>query len=416
MQPPTTRASRLPSTVRRRAIGVGHLACLLGSLVASATVLGSCGPGDAAAGTSVEGTTDSAQRGLVIVPGERSEPLPEGVPDRPDFHSFGEVPDGESAIHTFRMRNVESDPIRILSIAAGCGCTAAEVTARTERGETIVGTEPEGAGDSWLTVPPGAEVDLTLRVDTRDITSKNKDRTMTTRVVTDAEYGRYRTFELHLFVAQDLQVNPKQLKLGEVAVGVGGSGVVDIVPVGDREARPVAVAAHPEGVQVSFTAANVLGVDLWQLQASIDPPLELGMLFGDIVLATEGPDGQPGHELVIPFSAQVVPDLRVEPSRLVLIDRGTDDADLVAQCELSSLRAGERLEVASSELTGEHADRFELVVEPVAPDARGRSHTWSLTLRVRGEWPDEICRGEARLRLARATEAEVVVPWVAHPR
>ena len=398
-------------------LALGMVLPLLFSLVLP-LVLGACDSAPKPGSNPL--ASDGGERGLVVIPGpaqaDPSGPQPgsEGAPDRLNFHSFGEVPDGTVATFTFRMRNAEARPIAITGIHPGCGCTAAEVVAFSPTGESIAGQKPDDPHEPWIVVPVGGTVDLTLRIDTRDIASKNKDRTLTTRVVTDSEVGRYRTFELHLFVAQDLQINPKRLDLGQVPVGLGAAGTVDIVPVGRRELEVVGVGSAPEGVRVEVSPAEIMGQATWTVLASLDPPLELGQLFGLIKIETRFLDGRPGHDLDIPFQARIVPDLHVSPQRLVLLHTPPATGP-TNRCSVYSLQPGERLTVLSSRVEGDASADFELKVEPDEPDALGRSHRWTVTLEHRGQWPSGLLRGDVVLELERSREAELRIPWVLHP-
>lgn len=424
-RPGTRRAA--PFWTVRRAGPLLSLGLSLGLGLGLALVLGvsGCAPDPAGAADGSEGDRSKGaggglsdeNRGLMLLDTGPAPGADADAPRRPDFHSFGEVSDGLQARHTFRLRNVEATPIAIEEITPGCGCTAAGVAVTTATGESIEGGEPEEEGEPWIVVPPGAELALTLSVDTRDIASKNKDRTLSTRVLTDSQHDRYLTFELHLFVAQDLQVVPKRLDLGEVGVGVGGSGLLELVPVGGREAVPTEVVSGPEGVRFELAETAIQGVRAWQVVAHLEPPLELGPVYGTIDIATERPDGSPGSGLKVPFLARVVEDLRVAPARLVLIERGPSDERGV-EVELSSRSPGERLVVTSARLEGEGSEDLELAFEPVQADARGRSLAWRvrLTPAAGAAAADGVRTGEVVVELERSRQGVVRIPWVWHPR
>jgi hypothetical protein len=391
----------------------------LGLILGVGSILAvSCGPKEADAGPSLEGGAE--QHGLVLRETEPTKISAEGIPSRPDFHSFGLVPDGATAKHTFLLHNVESFPVSITGLHPGCGCTAPSVRVIASDGTVTEGQKPREAGDVWAVVPAGADVEVSLSVDTRDISQKNTDRTVVTRLTTDAKVGRYRTFEVHLRVLQDLQITPKQMNLGDVAVGIGASKTIDVVPLGDKDTELINVLSSPEGVRVEIVASEIMGQPTWEILASLDPPLELGPVIGMIKIETRRLSGGDGHPLDIPFLAKVVPDLNVSPARLVLHNDGLDDRlerlGPGSTVELSSRRPGERLVVLESRVEGVGAEAFGLRVEPLDPDAKGRGLAWSVSLIAPEEWPTEIRRGEVVLELERSSEGEVRIPWVCHPR
>ncbi len=401
------------------ALRILSVALPLGLVLAMGSALAlCCAPKEAGAGPVLGSESD--QRGLVLRETEPTESGLDGIPNRPDFHSFGLVPDGSIAKHSFLLHNVEDIPISITGLHPGCGCTAPSVRVIAADGTVTQGHKPEETGDVWAVVPPGADVEVSLSVDTRDISQKNRDRTVTTRLTTDAKIGRYRTFEVHLRVLQDLQVTPKQMNLGDVAVGIGASKTIDVVPLGDKDTELVSVLASPEGVRVEIVASEIMGHASWEVLASLDPPLELGPILGMIKLETRRRSGGEGHPLDIPFMAKVVPDLKVSPTRIVLHNEGADDRlerlGPGSGVELSSRRPGERLVVLESRVEGTGAGAFGLLVEPVDPDAKGRGLAWRVSLIAPEEWPTEILRGEVVVVLERSSESEVRIPWVCHPR
>ena len=42
-----------------------------------------------------------------------------------DSYDFGEIKEGEVVSHTFKFKNVGTDPVEILSVNVSCGCTVA---------------------------------------------------------------------------------------------------------------------------------------------------------------------------------------------------------------------------------------------------------------------------------------------------
>ncbi len=336
------------------------------------------------------------------------------APQRPNFHDFGHVPDGETVEHVFRYRNASRRPIAILRVVPSCGCAVPSLRSVASDGTIVLGL-PITADPPLVTVPPEGTLELELRIDTREVNQKNVDRLYTTRIESDAQGSFYVSFEAHLFVERAFEIAPAFLNLGRVAESVGGQGSVSVVQGPDFDFGVKEVVEASSGLVTSIRFEQVMQRNVWEVTARLDPPLARGTYRGSLRLATEDPSGQAGPELSIPVQGEIVGDIESVPARLVFAAPRSERKEV--RGIVRSLVPGQRFRLTGSRVEEAHAALLEASFEPVEPDGEGKSGEWEVALATKPPLPaGEILRGNLVLATDDPAYPEVAVPYVVHLR
>jgi hypothetical protein len=378
--------------------------------LALALIVSACGPSAPS-----EGARDG--RGLVILPDEG--PLARGVEVRDprlNFHDFGRVTDGDVVTRVFRLRNEDPRPVSIQRVDPGCGCTVASLRVLRADGSLELGAPISSKLPSLLEIGPGEVAELEVRVDTRDLTTKNDHRLITIRVLTNSPSTLFLTFEVHLLVEQAFTVAPAKLALGDVPENGGGEGKVEFVRAGGFTYEPIALEPTPAGVTAELSVEQRNGMPVWTLTARVAPPLPRGPFERMLRVTVEEEPGVPGRPIEVPLTALVVEDLASLPQRLVF-PAPRESAER-ASVELFSRLAGHRLRVLSAAVDPAHATWLAARVEPLEPDDGGASLRWRVTLETRPPLPAEetLLSGELALVLDDPQHPSFTLPYVVHLR
>jgi len=301
------------------------------------------------------------------------------------FHDFGRVPDGEVASHTFRLRNTDRLPLTIKRMSPSCGCTVPAVRYFKENGEAVIGqpsNEPE-----ILVIPPLAEVELTVSVDTSSIRNKNVQKLMQVRITTDSQNDPYLTLECSLMVEQAFRVDGNFVSLGKLPTSIGGFASTQISQIGDTGAVLTGVGATPPGIEAKLTRSNVVGRGVWDLLVTASPPLELGNYAGEVELLAQTREGEPRASWFVEYRGTVVPDILVTPNRIIFEDfRGDGIASVDA--EVRSMIPGARFRITGAVVEGPMKEFIEVEWSPIGdPDATSSS-SWSVRATARPDIAD----------------------------
>lgn len=373
-----------------------------------------CAPEDAAA-HAPDG------QGLVILPWDG--PLAHGVTtrdERPYYHDFGRVRDGQTVSRVFRLRNSDPREVRILRVDPSCGCTGARLSKVTADGTRVEGrpirSRLESPEDSLLAVAPGEVAEIELEIATGTLVTKNADKLVNVRITTDSPNGYYLTLEAHILVEKPFAVVPGTLAFGNVPENGGGRAKVEIVPAGHFTYELGALTSVPAGVHAVLTREVRNAAPIWTLEAELEPPLRRGLVMETLRISTEEAPGVPGNEIEVPLLASVVDDLRCEPERIVFA--APRDASVRSGADFRSLLAGQRLRVTGLELPEAHRRWLAASLTPEEPSSDGSSAAWRIELETLPPLPEEeeILTGELRLTLDDPKHPSRVLPYVVHLR
>lgn len=330
---------------------------------------------------------------------------------RPYFHDFGLVPFGESATHVFQLRNEAAEPITIRSVQGGCACI------RVSRIECVEadGTRREGhlrSKEDVLVVPPGALVEMAVRMDTSVLREPNKDKLEILRMATSSDVTPYPTFELHVKSQQLFQITPRRLVLGDVPTSAGAEGVVAIVTAGFGDgASLLEVVQQGQYCEASLEREFVNGENLWTLQVRVRELLPKGPIQDEIVLSTTDEHGQGdlGRERIEVW-AQITDDVVLNP-RLLSFAAFPAGSVGQAQGKLIALVPGARVTIEEIEIRGPMAEHLHVDSRALAPDASGASQQWELVLSSDESLPAGRFDGELRVRLDDSQTPELLVNY-----
>ncbi|MEX1023531.1 MAG: DUF1573 domain-containing protein [Planctomycetota bacterium] len=358
-----------------------------------------------------EGTESSAGT-MVFVAAEASDDA------RPYFHDFGRVSEGAVAHHTFKLVNPGPGAVRILKLVPSCGCTVPSLRAYRPDGTEVVG-QPQGDEGPRIVVEAGDRLELTVRVDTKDVRQKNQDMLYTLRVSTDASENRYITLELRLHVAAPWSMNPPVgIQLGAIPIGGESKGTVDVVRAGSNLHTIGELIEVPEGVDASVERIHQSGIDVWRIEAGFRPPIERGSHATKLVLSTTDELGEPADDLSIPLAAVGVPDVQADPQRFAMRVTPGERSEPARRSEtrVASLLPGHTFRVLEARLEGAHAEQLEVTFEPERADADGSAARWRVVLASAEPLPEGIHRGDVRVLLDDPQYPEIVIPYVLHAR
>ena len=351
------------------------LAALSAALLATLTA---CRPADSQGSQQASGTQDSA------APAARGQGLLETIdpqdPARPRFHDFGELIYGDRLTWPVRFRNSGEGPLKILNAQAACGCTRLA-------GMTI---HPNGGGpsreirsfrgDVIATVPPGAELEVSIEVITA-FTAPNQRKLALFRMTTDSDLEPYVTLELGFLPTRPFMFAPTEARLLNTPTSHGGKARVKIIV--DRKetlARILGVISSPEGLVVDLVTESFGGEFVWYVDVSVDPLSPLGVTRGDVVLQTTNRDGEgDGGRLEVPVIAQVVPDV-VLAKPLITLGAVPSSRGALFESELNALVPGAKIKVLETRVDSATPVPLEIVTTPIQPDADGRAAAWSVRI------------------------------------
>lgn len=392
------------------------------SLLAAALLLAAgCAPAAPAApeGPRDQGLVPLLEDGRALLPEQDTGAPLTAVRARSNFHDFGSVPLGEIARHVFRLRNTDAQTVELLRIDPSCGCTVASAR--------LAGATQAAPSHSSviLSVPPGAVAEIELRVDTREVHDKNRDKGLTIRLTSSSPHRPYLVLEAHLVVDQPLQIVPAGLEFGRAASGAGARTRVEIAPVGESGTIPVGLGPLPAGVQAELRREDRVGRALWIVEASLEPGLPLGPLRGSFELRTRRPAQPPAagfdyrvddgvswveaRPIELRLAAQIVPDIELFPAQLAA--RGKRGGPLVARATLEAHLAGQRVRVLAAHCEGPGAEQLVAQWKALDADDTGRATRFEITLEAPPDLDPPQAAGKGWFTLDDPQQPRVEFQW-----
>ncbi|MFT5052656.1 MAG: hypothetical protein ACI8QZ_004092 [Chlamydiales bacterium] len=356
------------------------------ALIVSLCVLIGCGKRPSQA--------EGHEPGLVVV---TETPVP-----FPNDHDFGKVRFGRRVEHTFVLHNGDPEPVTIRSLQLACHCTqVGAVVVHTPDGREIVGAtarEPE-----IVVVPPGAELHLTLAVDTGILLIPNADKLSIVRMRTSSESTPFVTFQLKVTAQKLFQVSPAEVRMDEVPLNYGQTTVVRVLRgkssfVGDI----IGVASQGKFVQVAIDKDFHFEDPVWTLTLTVPPGSATGPFRDRIVLKTTDDEGNDDEalqrELPIPIHGHYVEDVRLYP-RVFTFGRVLQGQAGLIDAYLRTLVPGARIDVLETEVLGPAAEHITVECKPRAEDSTGRSPVWDVFISADAKMPLGKFEGQVRFLL-----------------
>lgn len=326
--------------------------------------------------------------------------------ERPFYHLFGSVPEGEIARHVFELENTNPEPLSVLRLQTACGCTMPSVRL------LVAGREPESIHllnpGTLVVVPPRGVLELELAIDTAHVPQKNTFWLATAHLTTDSAASAYVHFELSLFVDAPLQITPRELDLGNVPqTGGAWAKATAIRAVPSSSVRVTGVSRASPELLAEVEQREHFGKPVWELRVELPPGLPKGPYRGevrlDVVDEQDAPPTGAGsasavREVLVPVRGLVVDDIITRPAVLFLGEIQAGEPGR-GEARVISLIPGRRIVVREPRIVDLPADSLRVVLEPVGPDALGRAQEWKVTLEVTGELPRPRFSGTLRLSI-----------------
>lgn len=297
----------------------------------------------------------------------------------PNWVDIGELELGEVSRATVKLANVERRAITIQSVLSGCSCTIPELVCVLPSGERVQG-DPTASTEA-LVVPPGATLELGLRIDSRLSPARNKDKLVVVRMTTDDDSDPYVTIEVRMKIVAAFQTVPPEIDLQRIPRNAGGQGAAEIAAIGDSGRILLDVLETPPGLALSLIESTRAGaMPSWNLIARVDGPLPLGYQERTLKLRASGPQAAgEGRPFEVKLRWTAVEDVEIVPARLLFLHDGARGRE-VAQAELFARLPGQRLRILEHALSGVGVEGLTVTIEPAQPDAEGKSNRWRMLL------------------------------------
>jgi len=198
--------------------------------------------------------------------------------DRPVL-DFGVIPQGKKITHVFTLTNKGDAPLTITRTRSSCGCTVANVSAKT--------------------IAPGKSTELKI---TFDSTNFGGNVTKTIAVESNDPATPTTTLTIKGIINEDLVVTPRQVNLGQTKAGTSKEFSVTLENHGERTVRILSVTTPMPQVKTTLKKQVLKPNEKTQLSVTVSPRPEDRFLSGFIVIATDIP-GKP--EMTVPLYGSV---------------------------------------------------------------------------------------------------------------
>ncbi len=203
---------------------------------------------------------------------------PRIIVEQPVF-DFGTVRQGRKVDHNFVVRNRGDAPLVIEKTRSSCGCTVANVTARS--------------------IPPGSSGEIKITFDSANFAGKiektialdvNDPQTPTTTLV------------IRGVITEELVISPRQLNLGTLKGGTSRDATISIENRGDRPVRLTGFTSSAASLVVKGKPAQLQPGQSASITVTAAPRSEDRYLNGNIIVAT---DNQARPNIIIPVFGSV---------------------------------------------------------------------------------------------------------------
>ncbi|WP_298435127.1 DUF1573 domain-containing protein [Geobacter sp.] len=185
--------------------------------------------------------------------------------DRPVF-DFGTITAGKKIAHVFTLRNRGDSPLTILRTKTSCGCTVANVTARS--------------------IEPGRSAELKTTFDSSSFRGKV---TKTITVETNDPATPVYTLTLQGTIREEIVVSPRQLNLGLVKLGASKVVQLTVENQGERPLKIVSITTPMPQVKAAFRKTALKPGESATVTVTVTPRNEDRFLSGYLSINTDVP-------------------------------------------------------------------------------------------------------------------------------
>jgi Protein of unknown function (DUF1573) len=191
--------------------------------------------------------------------------VPQTAIDLPTF-DFGSIYQGTKVEHVFTIRNKGDAPLTIKSVRPSCGCTAASITTSV--------------------IPPGKTGAIKA-----SFNSTNFAGTIQKTVAVDTDDLKFPALILTLkgTVFEDIQINPKQLNLGQIKVNDTTKSTLVIMNKGSKPLQLTSVKSSLAQIIAKADRSLLKPGESSKIFVSISPRSGDRLLSGYLSIMTDNP-------------------------------------------------------------------------------------------------------------------------------
>ena len=190
---------------------------------------------------------------------------PQTAIDQPIF-DFGSISQGKKVNHVFTIRNKGNAPLTIKSVRPSCGCTAASTTT-----SVILPGKTGGIKASFNSTNFAGTIHKTVSVDTND-------PKLPTSILT-----------LKGTVVEDIQINPKQLNLGQLKVNETTRSTLVIINKGSKPLQLTSVKSSLAQIIAKADRSHLKPGESSKIIVTISPRSGDRLLSGFLSIMTDNP-------------------------------------------------------------------------------------------------------------------------------
>jgi hypothetical protein len=203
---------------------------------------------------------------LLLVFASLALAAPQAAVDQPTF-DFGTVAQGKKVDHSFTIKNSGDAPLTIGQVSTSCGCTVAEVSSRT--------------------VPPGKSSTIKASFNSTNFSGKiSKTIYVHTNDPKTPVYNL--TIKGNLF--ELIEVNPKQLNLGEIKVGTKKETTISIENKGTQPITVISAKTAMPQVTAKILKKKLKKGESGTISVAVTPRASDRFLAGYLTIVTSSPE------------------------------------------------------------------------------------------------------------------------------
>lgn len=185
--------------------------------------------------------------------------------DQPSF-SFGSIPHGKTVEHVFTIRNKGTDPLVIKNVRPSCGCTA------VSKSSSVI--DPGKTGEirsSFNSSNFNGAIQKTIAVDTND--PKNPISTLTLKGT----------------IHQEIQIDPKQISLGQIKLNETVRASLLITNKGSKVLKITSVTSSIPKLVVETAKKDLNPGESYRISIAVHVAKGDRLLSGYLAIHTDNP-------------------------------------------------------------------------------------------------------------------------------
>lgn len=204
---------------------------------------------------------------------------PQVAIDRPT-HDFGSISQGKKLEHTFVIKNKGDAPLTIRSVRPACGCTAITTSASV--------------------IAPGKTGEIKATFDTTNYSGAVRK---TVSVDTDDPKVPSSLLYLKGTIIEEVQINPRQLNLGQVRVGTTKKASLTVTNKGSKPLKLTAVKSSLPQIAAESEKKLLKPGESGTIMVSAAPRKGDRLLSGYLYITTDSPAKR---EITVPVYGSTV--------------------------------------------------------------------------------------------------------------